>query len=229
MAARLHALVVRSTAPEAAARFWADLLGRERDGTRLPPGDSPLGLRFEATDAPRQGLNPFHVHLTSNDRTQADTVERALALGATHLDVGQLPDEPHVVLADPGGDELCVIPEGNRWLAGTGFLGELAADGTRDLGVFWSRALGWPLVHDEDGETAISPPGGGFMIAWGGEPLNAKHRPDRTYLELEVDDLVSDVEDLVALGASVVRRRAGEVELADPDGNEVRVRVEGQA
>lgn len=216
MAVRLLTLVVRTSEPEAASRFWSALLG--------PDGSAPLGLRFVATDEPRRGLNPFHVHLSSNDRTQAATVERALALGATHLDVGQLPDESHVVLADPGGDELCVIEEGNGWLAGTGFLGELAADGTRDLGVFWGRALDWPLVHDEDGETAISSPDGAVKIAWGGEPLNPKHRPDRTYLELTVDDLDADVERLVGLGASVVARHGEEVELADPDGNEVRVR-----
>lgn len=218
MATPLLALVVRTSDPDAVARFWGDLLGRDRDR-------APVALRFVATDEPRQGLNPFHLHLTSNDRTQQETVGRALALGATHRDVGQLPDEPHVVLADPGGDEFCVIPQGNNWLAGTGFLGELAADGTRDLGVFWSRALGWSLVHDEDGETAVSPPGGGFKIAWGGEPLNPKHRPDRMYLELVVDDLDAEVDRLVALGASVVARRDGEVELADPDGNEVRVRL----
>ncbi|MBS2939850.1 VOC family protein [Nocardioides sp. J2M5] len=218
MATPLLALVVRTSDPDAVARFWGDLLGR--DGDR-----APVALRFVATDERRQGLNPLHLHLTSNDRTQRETVERALALGATHRDVGQLPDEPHVVLADPGGDEFCVIPEGNNWLAGTGFLGELAADGTRDLGVFWSRALGWPLVHDEDGETAVSAPGGGFKIAWGGEPLNPKHRPDRMYLELAVDDLATDVDRLVSLGASVVARHGDEVELADPDGNEVRVRA----
>lgn len=225
MTVRVLTLVVRTSEPEAAARFWSELLGRERDGTCLPPGDVPLGLRFVPTDEPRRGLNPFHIHLSSNDRTQAATVERALALGATHLDVGQLPDESHVVLADPGGDELCVIEEGNGWMAGTAFLGELAADGTRDLGVFWSRALDWPLVHDEDGETAVAPPGGGFKVAWGGEPLNPKHRPDRMYLELAVDDLEDDVERLVGLGARVVSRLDGEVELADPDGNEVRVRA----
>ncbi len=218
MAARVPVLVVRCSDPERVARFWSDLLGPDLDR-------APVGLRFEATAEPRRGLNPFHLHLASNDRTQAETVERALALGATHLDVGQLPEEPHVVLADPGGDEFCVIPEGNSWLAGTGFLGELAADGTRDLGVFWSRALEWPLVHDEDGETAISPPSGGFKIAWGGEPLNPKHHPDRMLLALEVDDVDAEVDRLVALGARVVARADGDVELADPDGNEVRVRA----
>ena len=36
-------------------------------------------------------------------------MERALATGASHLDVGQLPEEEHVVLADPEGNEFCVV------------------------------------------------------------------------------------------------------------------------
>ena len=131
---------------------------------------------------------------------------RALELGGSHRDVGQLPDEDHVVLADPDGNEFCVIEAGNNWLAGTGFLGELAADGTREVGVFWSEALGWPLVHDEDGETAIQPPEGGFKIAWGGPPLNERHGRNRMYAVLVADDLEVEVERLVGLGARVVER-----------------------
>lgn len=150
---------------------------------------------------------------------------RALALGASHLDVGQLPEEDHVVLADPDGNEFCVIEAGNKWLAGTGFLGELAADGTRDVGVFWGAALGWPLVLDEDGETAISPPEGGVKIAWGGPPLNAYVGRRRMYVELVADDLDAEVQRLVGLGAREVERRGAEVEMADPDGNEFVVRT----
>ena len=87
-------------------------------------------------------------------------VDEALGLGAHHLDVGQLPEEGHIVLADPEGNELCVIPPDSSFLAGTGFLGELACDGSRDVGVFWSEALGWPLVWDEDEETAVQSPAG---------------------------------------------------------------------
>lgn len=162
MASRLHNLTVRSSDPEV-------LLGWERDGSAVvPAAAAPLQLVFAPTDLPRAGLNQIHFHLTSNATPQAATVARALELGGAHLDAGQLPEEDHVVLADPDGNEFCVIEEGNNWLAGTGFLGELAADGTRDVGLFWAEALDWPLVHDEDGETAISPPGGGFKIAWGG-------------------------------------------------------------
>lgn len=129
------------------------------------------------------------------------------------------------MLADPDGNEFCAIEVGNTWLAGTGFLGELAADGTRDVGVFWAAALGWPLVWDEEGETAISLPEGRFKIAWGGPPLNEYAGRRRMYVELVADDLDAEVERLVTLGAREVERRGSEVELADPDGNEFVLRT----
>lgn len=226
MVARLHALTVLTPDPEALASFWGDLLGWTRDGLELVPGaDAPCRLAFVAGDVPKSGLNQIHFHLTSNAAAQHDTVARALELGGSHRDVGQLPDEDHVVLADPDGNEFCVIEAGNNWLAGTGFLGELAADGTREVGVFWSDALGWPLVHDEDGETAIQPPQGGFKIAWGGPPLNERHGRNRMYAVLVADDLEVEVERLVGLGARVDERGGAEVELVDPDGNEFVVRA----
>ena len=227
MAPTLHALTILASDPEELARFWGDLLGWSRDGLELVPGDdAPLRLAFAPTDQPKHGLNQIHFHLTSNSAAQDATVARALALGASHRDVGQLPDEDHVVLADPDGNEFCVIEEGNNWLAGTGFLGELAADGTREVGVFWAAALDWPLVWDEDGETAISPPARGFKIAWGGEPLNERSGRNRMHLVLVADDLEAEVERLVGLGASVVERTDVDIEMADPDGNEFRVRAE---
>lgn len=54
----------------------------------------------------------------------------ALDLGASHLDVGQRPEEEHIVLADPEGSAFCVIEPGNAFLAGCGLLGEIAGDGT---------------------------------------------------------------------------------------------------
>lgn len=223
MAARLQSLTILSPDPERLAVFWADLLGWSREGLEVA-GDAPFALQFTRSDDPRVGLNQIHLHLTSNTATQEDTIARAIALGATHLDVGQLPEEEHVVLADPDGNELCVIEAGNRWLAGTGFLGELAADGTREVGVFWSEALGWPLVHDEDGETAIQAPDGGTKIAWGGPPLNERHGRNRMHFVLATDDLDAEVGRLVGLGATLVGRGDHEAELADPDGNELRLR-----
>ncbi len=146
--------------------------------------------------------------------------------GGRHLDVGQLPEEDHVVCADPDGNALCVIERGNRYLAGTGLLGELAGDGTRAVGVFWSEALGWPLVWDQDEETAIQSPDGGTKVAWGGPPLEPLLVPPRQWLELVADgDLTAELDRLVALGATRLRVDAGVALLTDPDGNEFRLRA----
>jgi predicted enzyme related to lactoylglutathione lyase len=224
VAVRLHALTILAADPEAAASFWGELLGWERSGLDLlPDDDAPMRLSFVAADLPRAGLNQIHLHLTSYSASQEANVARVLELGGSHLDVGQLPEEGHVVLADPEGNEFCVIEETNNWLAGTGFLGEVAADGTREVGIFWAAALGWPLVHDEDGETAIQPPEGGMKIAWGGPPLNERAPRNRMHFVVVADDLETEVDRLVGLGATVVAR-GDDVEMADPDGNEFRLR-----
>lgn len=225
VAARLHALTVLASDPSRLADFWGRLLGWDRSGLDLlPDAAAPMRLTFEHADLPRGPLNQVHFHLTSYTTSQQATVDRAVSLGATHLDVGQLPDEDHVVLADPEGNEFCIIEETNNWLTGTGLFGELAADGTRAVGVFWSAALDWPLVQDADGETANASPGGGMKIAWGGPPLTERAGRNRMHFVLIAsDDLDVEVERLVGLGARVVGRRGDGVEMADPDGNELHV------
>lgn len=219
MAARLLALSVDALDPYAQAAFWGGLLGRPVDGPVVRAGDEPeVELRFASGATQKTRPNWIHFHLTSaRPGDQERTVERALALGATHLDVGQTPEEGHVVLADPEGNELCVIEAGNRFLAGTGFLGELACDGTRDVGLFWSEALGWPLNWDQDEETSIQSPLGGTKISWGGPPVAPKGGR-RMRFHVAASD--SEVERLVGLGAV----RLDEGVLADPDSNEFLVR-----
>ena len=154
------------------------------------------------------------------------TVARALELGARHIDVGQRPEEGHVVLADPEGNEFCVIEAGNKFLAGCGFIGALASDGTQAVGYFWSQALGWPLVWDQDEETAIQSPRGGTKITWGGPPVGPKHGRNRLHFALappEGGDQQAEIERLLSLGASLAeggRHGGGLVEMLDPDGNE---------
>jgi hypothetical protein len=153
-------------------------------------------------------------------------VARALDLGARHLDVGQRPEEEHVVLADPEGNEFCVIEPGNAFLADCGRLGALACDGSRAVGYFWSGALGWPLVWDQDEETAIRSPHGGPKVTWGGPPVQPRRGRDRLRLDVAPaagGDPRAEVERLLALGATRLGGDAGPVEMADPDGNEFRV------
>ena len=66
-------------------------------------------MRFVAASTQKVGLNRLHLHLTSaSPEGQRATVEKALSIGGCHLDVGQLPEEGHVVLSDPGDNEFCV-------------------------------------------------------------------------------------------------------------------------
>ena len=141
MVLRLEAVTFEVADAAAVAAFWAGLLRREiveEDHGALVPGDpAQVGLRFVTSDTEQVGRRRVHLHLTSGSiEHQQRTVELALRLGGRHVDVGQRPDEEHVVLADPGGNELCVIEPGNNYLAGTGYLGEVTCDGTRDVGLF---------------------------------------------------------------------------------------------
>jgi catechol 2,3-dioxygenase-like lactoylglutathione lyase family enzyme len=210
------------------ARFWAELLGRsvvdEDVGVLLPGDERQVGLRFVAASSEKVGPDRLHLHLTSaTPQAQRATVERALSLGGSHLDVGQLPEDGHVVLSDPGGNELCVIEAGNGFLAGCGPLGEVACDGTRAVGIFWSEVLGWPLVWDQDQETAIQSPAGGTKVAWGGPPVAPKQRRNRQRFDLVADDLETEIARLTALGATRLADVESGVELADPDGNKFRL------
>ena len=233
MTTELLALCIDANDPPGLARFWAGVLGWETaddpdHGIELLPSDrTPFLIRFLPTEQPKVGLNQTHVHLTSTSLDdQESTVARALGLGGQHLDVGQLPEEGHVVLADPEGNEFCVIEPGNNFLAGCGFLGELSLDGTQEVGHFWSEALGWPLVWDEDQETAIQSPSGGTKIAWGGPPVRPKTTKNRMHFDLAPPvggDQKAEVDRLLSLGAKRVDIGQGEVSwvvLADPDGNE---------
>ena len=82
----------------------------------MPGDDLGFRIRFVPSQEDKTGLNRMHFDLTSASlEDQQQTVTRALELGAQHLDVGQRPEEGHVVLADPEGNEFCVIEPGNRW------------------------------------------------------------------------------------------------------------------
>jgi len=233
MSSHLVAVTYDTRDPMLLARFWAGLLGRElvedADGVLVPGAGGQLGLRFVADDAPPHRVHRMHLHLTSTSVSdQEHTVATALELGAGHLDIGQRPEQGHVVLSDPGGYAFCVIEPGNRFLAGCGRLGELSCDGTRDVGLFWSEALGWPLVWDRNEETAVQLPQGGTKVSWGGEPVGSRQGDDRQRFELVASgaDLEAEAERLLGLGARRLPAAARDaILLADPDGTEFRLRA----
>ncbi|MER7727022.1 VOC family protein [Streptomyces sp. NPDC096323] len=246
MTSQLSAICFHANRPADLARFWSGLLGWELaagpddEVAVLPPDPDGFRIRFLPGREPKTGRNRAHFDLTSTSlEDQRQTVARALEIGGKHIDVGQLPEDGHVVLADPDGNEFCVIEPGNEFLAHTGLIGALACDGTQEVGYFWSRALRWPLVWDQDQETAIQSPHGGTKITWGGPPVAPKAGTNRLYLELALPagaDGVAEIDRLTSLGAT--RADAGEsdvgagvgvggsrVSMLDPDGNEFSVQM----
>lgn len=144
------------------------------------------------------------------------------------LGSGHVPENSYAVMADAVGDEFCVIEDGNAYLAGCGPLGEVTCEGTRAVGLFWSRALGWPLVWEDGEETAIQSPAGGTKIAWSGDPVNPRTDRRRQYFVVSVarHELDEEVGRLIAIGATrAATGRIGESVLEDPDGNEFVVRA----
>jgi hypothetical protein len=224
----LQAVTFDVADPAAVAAFWSGLLERdilaESGGALVPGNATQVGLRFVASDTTQVGPRRLHLHLTSSTlEDQQRIVETALRLCGRHIDVGQGPDDRHVVLADPGGNELCVIEPGNNFLAGTGYLGEVTCDGTRGVGVFWRDALGWPLVWDENEQTAVQSPLGGTKISWdswGGTPDKPKNGRSRQRFDLITADPTSEASRLISLGATRLSDLPDGVELADPGGNE---------
>jgi predicted enzyme related to lactoylglutathione lyase len=233
MPSDLFALCYDAEDPVGLASFWSGLLGWQptaaHDGSvALVPGDDTgFRLRFVASQAKKVGPNRIHLDLTSASlEDQRETVARALALGGRHIDIGQRPEEGQVVLADPEGNELCVIEPGNAFLADCGVVGAINCEGSQEVGYFWSAALGWPVVWDQDQETAIQSPRGGTKIAWGGPPVAPKAGKGRLHFDLVVradGTHQAEIERLLSLGATRADLRQGEVGravLADPDANE---------
>jgi predicted enzyme related to lactoylglutathione lyase len=230
---RLIALAFDANDPLRLARFWADALGWQVDDetddvvTLVPTDHTQFTLEFGPVPEPKVGKNRIHLDLTTTSvADQQETVARLLERGAGPVDVGQTADDPHVVLADPEGNEFCVIEPGNRFLAGCERLGSITCDGTPAVGAFWAAALGWPLVWDQDEETAIrAPDGRGPFITWG-PPVPPKTTKNRLHLDIAPPPDVeqrAEVERLMALGANRVGDGSDDVSsvlLADPDGNE---------
>jgi hypothetical protein len=229
MTCQLFAVCFDGSQPLRLARFWAGILKRQivedGEGVLVPGEGTQVSLRFAPGRTEKVGPNRTHLHLTSTSLAdQQHIVATALRLGAEHIDIGQRPEEGHVVLADPEGNEFCVIEPHNNFLAGCGLLGEVAGTGTREVGLFWSEALGWPLVWDQNQETAIQRPGGGTKVAWGGQPVTWQGATNRQRFALtppEHGDQRAEAGRLVSLGATRLETGAdGAVMLADPDGNE---------
>jgi predicted enzyme related to lactoylglutathione lyase len=115
MACRFTELIVDARDPETLARFWGDVLGWEVGESKdeiawlKPPGPAGPLIAFVPVPEGKTVKNRIHIDVSPTDRSRDEEVERVLALGAQRADVGQGEDVSWVVLADPEGNEFCVL------------------------------------------------------------------------------------------------------------------------
>lgn len=134
MALKWYTVVVDCTDPQAQAHWWAEALDWQvvydtaeeavaipRDMSDEPAADVAewltrgQGLVFVPVPEGKAVKNRLHIDLaphTSQDRDAE--IARLVDLGATRVDVGQTADVTWAVLADPEGNEFCVLSSRDR-------------------------------------------------------------------------------------------------------------------
>ncbi|MER7454239.1 VOC family protein [Nocardia beijingensis] len=241
MPTRLACVVFDADRPRSVADFWAELLGwsvtldrPDEVNVAAPDVDGgDLALTFLPAMRAKIGKNRLHLDLATrsldHQRTQVD---RALALGARSINIGQ-GAVPWAVLADPEGNEFCVLEPREEYVD-TGSVAAIVVD-TRDpqrLAEFWSAATGWPSTRRGERLAGLRAPTG--LGSW----LEFVRTPDagtgRTRLRLDLtsfpaDDRAAEVARLHAAGATSIDRgapvpdRDTDLVLADPELNEFRL------
>jgi len=115
MPVRLHHIVVDAHDLPRLARFWTQALGwkilseREREIVIGTDENAPVGMCFMPVTDRKIVKNRVHLDITTAAEDRDQEIERLLALGARRADIGQTGAESWTVLADPEGNEFCVI------------------------------------------------------------------------------------------------------------------------
>ncbi|MFF1716946.1 VOC family protein [Streptomyces sp. NPDC058268] len=124
MTSRFTELAVDCHDPESLAAFWCQVLdfkvidrseGKVEIGSWVPTIEDvrarqmPPTLLFIRVPEARTVKNRLHLDISPIDNSTDDEVTRLLGLGAARTDVGQGPDCGWVVMADPEGNEFCVL------------------------------------------------------------------------------------------------------------------------
>jgi predicted enzyme related to lactoylglutathione lyase len=115
MAVSLHHVVIDAHNLPAMARFWAQVLGwrilseREREVVIGTDATAPVGICFMPVTDAKTTKNRLHLDLSPDPGEQEAEIDRILALGARRVDIGQTGAESWTVLADPEGNEFCVV------------------------------------------------------------------------------------------------------------------------
>ena len=238
MPTRLVELAVDSADPSAQALFWAAALGWEvaddgpDEASVQPagfdyPSPTALPLVFAPVPEPKTVKNRVHLDLASASADdQAEQVRRLKDRGAAAVDIGQ-GDVPWVVLADPEGNEFCVL-EPREVYRDTGPVAAVLVDSADPAAQarFWTEAAGWPVIESgPDFASLRSPAGTGPFLEFLRVP-EAKTVKDRWHLDIRPhpgEDHRAEAKRLQDLGARPADVGQGDVPwvvLADPEGNE---------
>ncbi|MGI8900810.1 MAG: VOC family protein [Nocardioides sp.] len=111
----VHHIVIDAQDLTGLASFWAQALRwqilsvRDREVVIGPDETAPIGICFMPAPEAKQVKNRLHLDLTTVAEDRDVEIERLVALGATHADGGQTGMESGTVLADPEGNEFCVV------------------------------------------------------------------------------------------------------------------------
>jgi hypothetical protein len=191
------------------------------------PDPAAVPLVFVPVPEAKAGKNRVHLDLaTTSVAHQAEWVSRLRGLGATPADVGQ-GDVPWVVLADPEGNEFCVLEPRDEY-RDTGPVAAVVIDcaDPAALASFWASAAGWPVTRAEDDIVGLRSPAGT------GPYLELLRAPDRKSVKDRIHPDVAPFRDgdpaaerarLARAGATPADVGQGDVPwavLADPEGNE---------
>ena len=247
MPTRLVNLVVDAADPPALARFWSAALAwpitfEDPDEVVIePPEDDPaqagqLPLVFVPVSEPKTTKNRIHLDLSSRSVDhQAALVARLEGLGGRQIDIGQR-DVSWVVMADPEGNELCVVSHRGSVgkdpasaFAGIGPVAAVVFDcaDPEAIATFWAAATRWPVLGQDDQGVWLRDvtSGGPYLdLHRVTEPKTSKLRVHIDVAPLADDDHTAEIERLRALGAREIDIRQGDVSwvvLVDPEGNEL--------
>ncbi|MEW2315312.1 VOC family protein [Streptomyces bauhiniae] len=217
-------------------RFWAEALGWVAYSAGVttyvgPAGGlvwpDPVVVGVDVVPVPGGKAavkNRTHLDLATRSLDhQAELVARLKGCGATAVDIGQ-GDVPWVVLADPEGNEFCVLEPRERY-RDTGPIAAVVVDCAEPLAMarFWGEALGWTVHRATDDLVLLRAANGtGPYMELFRSPA-ADPAPGRVHLDLLPDDQAAEVARLKALGAVDLDLGQGDVPwtcLTDPEGHE---------
>ncbi|MCB5167660.1 VOC family protein [Streptomyces bambusae] len=238
MATRLVQINMKAHDDSALGRFWAAALGWVVDSegpgvTNLEPAGlaypdpSAVCIDIIARPEPKTVKNRVHLDLaTTSAAHQAELVSRLKDLGATLADIGQ-GDVPWTVMADPEGNEFCVL-EPRPVYGDTGPVAAVVVDCTdpRAMARFWGEAMDWTVHEVTDDQASLrSAQGVGPYLEFVRTP-DAKTGWNRVHLDVSPyrgDDPAAEEARLRALGAGDPGIDQSSISwriLTDPEDNE---------